>query len=152
MLYDIVTSRALGEPAALSLLDVGTGTGILAVLASLLGVPSITAIDVDATSVEMAKRNIVLNRRENIPVYRSGIEEFATPRRFDIVTANLLYGIIADNIDRLTALVKPGGLMIASGLSTRWEREAEELFAGRGLAVERKSKLEEWLAYVLKAG
>ena len=85
-------------------------------------------------------------------VSRSGIEEYLPGKRFDIVAANLLYGIIADNIDRLVALVKPGGLMIASGLSIRWEKEIEALFARKGLPVEKKSRLEEWLAYLLRVG
>jgi ribosomal protein L11 methyltransferase len=152
MLYDLLTSRALGEPGTLDLLDVGTGTGILSILAALLGAGRVEAIDLDETSVEMARGNIALNKCANVAVSRCSIEEYRSPKRFDIVAANLLYGIIAENIDRLISLVRPGGLMIASGLSTRWEKEVEELFARKGLTVAKKSVLEEWIAYLLKAG
>ncbi len=152
MLYDILKSRAPGSPDPPDMLDVGTGTGILSILAELLGAGSIEAIDLDETSVEMARKNIALNKCRRVSVSRSGIEEYLPGKRFDIVAANLLYGIIADNIDRLVALVKPGGLMIASGLSIRWEKEIESLFARKGLPVEKKSRLEEWLAYLLRVG
>lgn len=152
ILYGLLSSRALGDPGALELLDVGTGTGILSILAALLGAGRVEAIDLDGTSVEMARRNIALNKCANITVGLCGIEEYRTPKQFDIVAANLLYGIIADNIDRLISLMKPGGMMIASGLSTRWEKEVETLFTRKGLAVVEKTVLEEWIAYLLKEG
>lgn len=152
MLYGILSTRALGDPASLEMLDVGTGTGILSILASLLGAGAIESIDLGEISVDMAKRNIALNGCPRVTVRRCGIEEYRTGKRFDIVAANLLYGIIADNIDLLISLVKPRGVMIASGLSTRWEREVDELFARKGLSVEKKTVLEEWIAYLLKTG
>lgn len=150
MLYDVISSRDLGDPGTLELLDVGTGTGILSILAALIGVGFIEAIDLDETSVNMALRNIALNKCGNITVSHCGIEDYRSPGRFDIVAANLLYGIIADNIDGLIGHMKPGGRMIASGLSIRWEKEIEALFSRKGLATVKKSKREDWIAYLLK--
>ncbi len=149
MLYDLMASRAPGPPESLAVLDVGTGSGILAILAAKLGADTVEAIDLEETAVNMARKNLALNGYANVAVTHCGIEKYPIERRFDIVAANLLYGIIADNIDRLVSLIKPGGVMMASGLSTRWERDAERLFAHKGLSMKKKSVLEDWTAYLL---
>jgi ribosomal protein L11 methyltransferase len=150
MLYDMLRHRMGGSLAAQSMLDVGTGTGILCILAARLGLQDINAVDVDKTSVEMAGKNFELNDCGFIRLKQCGIEDFSASETFGIVTANLLSGIITDNIDRLIALMKPDGALLVSGISTRWEAEMEELFTHKRLAVEEKRKLEDWLAYRLK--
>ncbi len=89
------------------MLDAGTGTGILCILAARLGLHNIDAIDIDETSVEMAQKNFILNDCGYIRLKRSGIEDFKARAPYDIVTANLLSGIITENIDLLKALMKP---------------------------------------------
>ena len=95
-------------------LDMGCGTGILAILASRLGADSIVAIDYDPVCYESAIENSHLNNIHNI-LPLCGSKEVIPEQKFDIILANINRNILLDQIDRYSAVLSPGGLIFFSG-------------------------------------
>ncbi|MEJ7694970.1 50S ribosomal protein L11 methyltransferase [Daejeonella sp.] len=95
-------------------LDMGCGTGILAILASKMGASEITAIDYEQICFESTIENSTLNKVNNIsPLY--GSKEVIPEETFDIVVANINRNILLDHIDRYTEVLSPGGIIFFSG-------------------------------------
>lgn len=99
-----------------TVLDFGTGTGVLAILAEMKGADSVLAIDNDEWSIANAKENIHFNLQKNIVVEQaSAIPENKT---FDLVIANINLNVISENIIAIANATKPGGEIILSGFLT----------------------------------
>jgi ribosomal protein L11 methyltransferase len=102
-------------PAAPSLLDLGTGSGILAMAAALLGAGRILALDIDPDAVVVAQENLQLNALED------SVECGTTPlesltERFDIILANILAEELVRLAPYLAERLNPGGSLILSGI------------------------------------
>lgn len=96
------------------LLDFGTGTGILAILAEQLGATEITAIDNDDWSIENALENIAVNKCRAIRLSKAGnLKELGL---FDVILANISRHVILANLLDLKQHLAPGGVLILSGL------------------------------------
>ncbi|MCM8775242.1 MAG: 50S ribosomal protein L11 methyltransferase, partial [Candidatus Omnitrophica bacterium] len=104
-----------------SFLDVGIGTGILAITASKLGARRIFGIDHDKGSIKVAKENLVRNGIRNACVRYGDITATRLPfmRRFDLVAANLLSRTLIDSRSRIVLRVKKKGYLIVSGIARR---------------------------------
>jgi ribosomal protein L11 methyltransferase len=101
-----------------TVLDVGTGTGILAIAAHKLGAARVTAVDIDKAACEEAKRNLAINGIEGeIVVTEGGIG--SVDGRFDIIAANLRTPVLVGLMDELTGKLNPGGFAILSGIMER---------------------------------
>lgn len=94
-------------------LDFGTGTGILAILAAKMGALDIVAIDNDEHSIENAKENIQVNDIENILVKQQ--DSIANAGTYEIILANINLNIIMLNIEMMYGRLIAGGVMILSG-------------------------------------
>jgi ribosomal protein L11 methyltransferase len=108
------------------MLDVGTGSGILAICASKLGAEFCAACDIDPIAVRTEKENAQLNGCENIDCFVSDLLSDVTlkdGRAYDIVTANIVADIIIKMSPEIGDFVKMNGLVITSGVIC--EREAE---------------------------
>ncbi len=132
----------------ISLLDAGTGSGILAILAHQMGVQTIDAFDLCPESVIRAQHNLELNGCQ-IKVVQADISGYQSDKQYDIITANLLHNIIRDNIQAICRLLKPGGTLIASGIIDQWHDELSACFKRAGLKIIRRSRLEGWNSYTL---
>jgi ribosomal protein L11 methyltransferase len=95
-------------------LDVGTGTGILAVLASKLGATYISAFDIDEWSVENTIENVALNNAPNIAV-RLGTIENEPQEKYDIVLANINRNILLQQIPAYATFMAAGASLVISG-------------------------------------
>jgi ribosomal protein L11 methyltransferase len=106
-------------------LDVGTGSGILAIAMQLLGVGEVTAIDIDPVALENARENAVLNHvGEHV---RLSLVPIASLRRhFDLITANILSSTLIEMAPRLLHRLAPEGRLILAGILNR---EAESVIA-----------------------
>ncbi len=104
-----------------SVLDFGTGTGILAILAEKLGAKNITAIDNDDWSIENAKENFEKNNCEKITLIKD--DSVSAKENFDIILANINKHIILENIDQLQAALLPNGCLLLSGLLAEDEKD-----------------------------
>jgi ribosomal protein L11 methyltransferase len=94
----------------MAVLDVGTGSGILAEAAELLGAGRVFACDLDADAVEVAKERIALCFVGSAPAVRPGVA--------DLVTANISPEAIVELAGELTRCLRPGGMLLASGFET----------------------------------
>jgi ribosomal protein L11 methyltransferase len=132
-----------------TMIDVGTGSGVLAIAAAKLGTAFVAAIDVDPDAVENARENIALNGVGAI--VEAHIEDFSSSSRTpgDVVTANLTGSLLARGGDALGRLVKPAGELIVSGFNIEERRMVEEAFAYR-FAVAEAAEEDDWWAYVLR--
>jgi ribosomal protein L11 methyltransferase len=96
-------------------LDFGTGTGVLAILAGKLGAASVLAIDNDEWSYENTLENVAANNARGIEV-RKGSLEAAESRKFDIILANINRHILLQYMQEMHALLENGGVLIMSGI------------------------------------
>jgi ribosomal protein L11 methyltransferase len=95
-------------------LDMGCGTGILAIMASKLGAQTITAIDYDPVCYESTIENAKLNGIENITAL-CGSKEVIPVEKFDTILANINRNILTDQMGRYSEVLKPGGELYLSG-------------------------------------
>lgn len=121
--------------AGVSLLDIGTGSGILAVSALLLGAGRAVGVDIDEVAVRVAKENAAANGVSDCSEFIAGDLAEKVNGKFDIITAN----IVADVIIRLTPdlgrFLAPDGVFIASGIIDARENDVTEALKSVGLTV-----------------
>jgi len=132
-----------------SLLDVGTGTGILAIAAALLRPGAhVVAIDVDPLAVEIARENAVINGVGGIELRACGPE--AVEGDFEVVLANLTADVILAVRDALVARTRPGGHLVLSGVLSEQVDDVSRELRAAGLEIEAHSAAEEWVAIVAR--
>ena len=105
--------RAMVKP--MSVVDVGTGSGILAIAASKLGATNVLATDISDESMTAAKQNSALNNLTNIKVQKTSLLA-GVEGKFDIIVANILAEILLDLIPQMDAHLNKDGQVIFSGI------------------------------------
>ena len=105
---------AVAERQVRSALDVGTGSGVLAMALARLGVPRVVALDLDSRVLPLARENLVRNGAGAVMLAAG--TAVAVRGRFDLVVANLLADVLIDEAPVLAATVAPGGRLIVSGI------------------------------------
>jgi len=105
---------ALSSAVVRSALDVGTGSGVLALALARLGVPRVVALDNDPTALPLARATLHHNRAPRVAIVAGTVA--ALRARFDLVVANLLADALVAEATALRARVAPGGRLIVSGL------------------------------------
>jgi ribosomal protein L11 methyltransferase len=128
--------------------DVGTGTGILAVAAARLGARTVTAIDIDPEAVDSARLHAGLNGIEVRLVRGDGAAALAA-RRFDIVLANLSAPLLVEKRDEIARLCAPGAHLIVAGFLGDDLPAIAGAYAGLGAADTRTDG--EWAALLVEA-
>lgn len=98
------------------LLDLGTGTGILALAGKALGARKVEGCDYDAAAVKIARKNAELNRLPGIQFFQRDVTKWQPTRAFDLVLANIFYDVLTDSFPKIAAATKPGGMVIVSGI------------------------------------
>jgi len=132
-----------------SLLDVGTGTAILAMLASHEGVKRILGLEIDPEARRVARENIVLNKLTNIEISDKPLEE--TGEKFDFVVANIIDGVLIQLKDALLRTLKPGGHIFLTGILTERDNHFFTNFIEKSnLKVVRRIEKDEWVGYWLQ--
>ena len=112
-------------------LDLGTGSGVLAIAAARLGGGQVEAVDVDDDALAAARENLALNGVEDRVRLRAADLRSASIAPADVVIANLTGTLLARQAAGIAALVLPGGSFIASGLLTGETSMVLEAYAGR---------------------
>jgi ribosomal protein L11 methyltransferase len=111
-------------------LDIGTGSGILAIGAAKLGFRYVTAIDIDPMAIDAAVRNAEENSLSNIVIKEGDIS--AVEGTFDLIVANLLSGILVDIAPEIVSRLNPGGKAILSGMLAGQESDVIKAFEKAG--------------------
>lgn len=133
-----------------SVLDVGTGSGVLAVVAALAGAGRVVGLDVDPASAEVVAANSARNDVGAVVhvEHRPLAALVADGTRFDVVLANLLAPVVVDLATDLVAALTPGGTLVVSGLlADRWAEATDHL---DGLVVEEVATDDGWAAVTLR--
>lgn len=103
------------EMTGKSVLDMGTGTGVLAILSAMVGATNVVGVEIDPPAYENAVANAQLNGHPEIDLRLGGAETVAESNSFDFVLANINRNIITADIDRYASALKVGGEMMLSG-------------------------------------
>lgn len=148
---ELLESVMEGGPllAVPSLLDLGTGSGILAMAASLLGAGRILALDIDPDAVEVARENLVLNdMSDRVECGTSPLESLT--ERFDIILANILAEELVRLAPYLTERLHSGGSLILSGILAEKEQLVRQGFAAQPLKYIQTARAGEWVAMLYR--
>lgn len=133
-------------------LDLGTGSGILAIAASKLGAKSVNAYDIDPVAVRVAGENVKDNNIENIVCGSSDLFAGVEEKTYDLICANIVADIIIRMLPDVKKYLKPNGILITSGIID--ERADEVLQASKTTPLIHLETKEEknWCAMVFKMG
>ncbi|HIW32523.1 MAG TPA: 50S ribosomal protein L11 methyltransferase [Candidatus Paenibacillus intestinavium] len=143
------------------MIDVGTGSGVLAIGALKLGVKNVLALDLDPVAVSSAIENISLNNLSDraevklsdllgVLESKDNTDELTVKLPVDLVVANILAEIIMLFVDDVFAALKPGGTYIASGIWKNKEELVEQGLIAAGFEIADKHRDEDWLAFVAR--
>jgi ribosomal protein L11 methyltransferase len=129
-------------------LDVGTGTGILAICASKLGFRDVVGVDIDPLAVDAAPRNVSLNHLDNVLIREGGIT--AAEGTFDFIAANLLSEIILSIVPDISARLKDSGVALLSGIMVGQEGPIIASMEQAGLKCVETVVSDIWISLVFK--
>ncbi|MDP2304654.1 MAG: 50S ribosomal protein L11 methyltransferase [Pseudomonadota bacterium] len=133
-------AAAPGGPAPSSVLDVGTGTGILALVAARLGATRVVAQDIDPLSLWAARRHVEDNGASAV----IDVVEVLPAGTFDLVVANLYFAPLLALIPAMAARVAPGGELVVSGFGVDARGRVEAVVVAAGLVVREAKEREGW--------
>jgi ribosomal protein L11 methyltransferase len=143
----------------MDVLDLGTGSGVLAIAAARQGAASVLALDIDDLAVAAARENVAINgveyvvhvERGSLDVVLSSTD--AERRRYDLILVNILARVICDLMGQgLAAVLKPGGVLIGSGIIDTQEPEVQAALRKAGIAVTGRHVERDWVTLVGRKG
>ena len=132
------------------LLDIGTGSGILAVASCLLGCKSADGVDIDELAVETAKKNAKLNGVETKTRFFAGDLADKADGKYDIVCANIVADVVMRLFNNVADFMTDDGYLVVSGIIDIRADEVEKSAVFHGFKIADSKVLEEWHAYLLK--
>jgi ribosomal protein L11 methyltransferase len=130
------------------LLDLGTGTGVLAIAGQKLGARSVSATDNDPHAVRIAKANAARNGAGKISVQKSDVLHWKPRRQWDCVTANIFSAILEKAWPAIAQAMKPDGVVLISGLLRTQAKECLGAARGAGIHFEKILKRGKWVTAV----
>lgn len=129
-----------------SVIDVGTGSGILGIGAALLGAENVLAIDIDPTAVKVARENVEHNNLSGKITVLEGDLLKKTNALCDICVANIIADVICFFAEPLTAHIRSGGKFICSGIILERENDVVQALMNAGYEIIRTERKGEWVA------
>ena len=133
-----------------SMLDVGSGSGILSISAVLLGCSNAVGVDIDAMAVKVAEQNAVLNNVTDKTQFVCGDLVEKISGKYDIVCANIVADIIISLCDNVTDFMADKGLFICSGIIDTRESDVLQKLDKVGLKVAERFESGGWVALVCR--
>jgi ribosomal protein L11 methyltransferase len=144
-LNEIVRRRQAGVPQGF--LDIGTGSGILAITAAKLGYSPVEAFDIDPEAIRVANANARKNRvagKINFEVRDLTARPGAGAGRYAVVCANLISDLIIDKCSLMLERLAPGGFFITAGILAAEFDNVHKVLTAKGLRMIRTKKEKEW--------
>lgn len=132
-----------------TVLDIGTGSGILAIAANLLGAKSAIGVDIDAQSVKTAVQNAEINGVSDKTEFTVGDLADKISGKYDIVCANIVADVVMRLFDNVADYMKDDGILIVSGIIDIRADEVEKSATEHGFKIEKSLTREEWHCYIL---
>lgn len=136
-----------------SIIDVGTGSGILMVAAEKLGASEVWGVDIDSDAVEVAKDNLELNKvdSDKSKLFVGNLLEVVKDKKFDVVVANILADVILVLLKDISRVVNKDCLVILSGIIKDKKSQVLKDAAKYNLQLLEEKEDKEWVSLVLKA-
>ena len=128
-------------------LDLGTGTGLLAIAASKLGYRDILAVDTDPLATEATGMNVKLNGADNVEIRQGSINE--AKGDFDCIAANIISGVLVDLAPALATRIRPTGIAILSGILSEQAGEVVDAMGKAGLKLQEEFPDGKWRSLVV---
>ena len=141
MLQFVLKNDLVGK----SVLDMGCGTGVLAILAAMKGASSVDAIDIDHWSYLNALENVKLNHREDIRIVEGDVTKLE-PVKYDIILANINRNALLEDIPTYVEHLKKGGILITSGFYRADLPLISEKCASCGLSFQENLENNDWVS------
>jgi ribosomal protein L11 methyltransferase len=150
MLLRQLTRRA--DWAKTTVLDLGTGSGVLALAARLFGARKIVATDFDPEAVRTARQNEALNfAQSSIRWQRGDVKKLRSKTRYDLVLANLFSGILEEAAPQIAGCVAPGGELWLSGILDSQQHGVIAAYRRQGLRLSQARRRGKWVLLMLHA-
>ncbi|QED48693.1 50S ribosomal protein L11 methyltransferase [Cytobacillus dafuensis] len=131
-----------------SIIDVGTGSGVLSIAAAMLGAEKVTALDLDEVAVNSARENIELNKVHHVVSVAQNNLLDGVKDEVDIVVANILAEVILKFTDDVASVVKKSGYFIASGIIQQKKQDVKDAMTEAGFIIEETIQMEDWVAII----
>lgn len=129
-------------------LDLGTGSGILAIAAAKLGASYVLALDIDQDAVSNARENVKRNRAQKIIDLKLGTLSSKIPDdSFDLIVANLTKTQIVKFFEGMSRVLEKGGIFILSGIQTEEKKEMEEFFLSKKVLLKETLSEKGWVCF-----
>jgi ribosomal protein L11 methyltransferase len=144
----VLMEKYCGKTEKGSFLDLGTGTGLLAIAASKLGYKQVVAVDTDPLSMEAARKNLKLNNVINFQLLEGSMAE--APGTFDCITANIISGVLILLAQEISSRLKPSGIAILSGILGDQMDEVIRTYEQTGLKFIERFPDDKWVSLVLR--
>jgi ribosomal protein L11 methyltransferase len=144
----VLLEKYAPQPARESFLDLGTGTGILAIAAKKLGYQRVVGIDTDSLTIQAARENIVINQVPDVEIKEGSIYELH--EAFDIIAANLISGVLVLLAPGLFQRMNPGGIAILSGILNGQEDEVIQAMEQANLKLRQTYRDGKWTSLVVE--
>ena len=133
-----------------SVLDVGTGSGVLSIASKLLGARQVTAFDIDEMATRVAKENIALNPTIGaIDVYENNLL-VGVDHKSDLIVANILAEILVQMPEDAYRNLNDNGTLILSGIIESKAKEVQEAYEKAGFTLVERMAMKEWNCFVMK--
>ena len=136
----------------MKVLDIGTGSGILAIAAAKMGAGFILGVDIDPVAVSVAEANVAANLLQNLVKIRLGSMENLPPSSFHLVLINISAEVIAGLAESLVAILAPEGIVVGAGIIEKKEAEVEEKLSSSGLHILERMQDRDWVTLVMRKG
>ncbi|MBY6035431.1 50S ribosomal protein L11 methyltransferase [Fictibacillus nanhaiensis] len=131
-----------------TVIDVGTGSGVLSIASALLGAKKVDAYDLDEVAVNSAQLNVKLNKvHDKVAVDQNDLLK-GIQGPVDLIAGNLLAEIILLFVEDASSVLKPGGYFITSGIIQGKKREVKEKLEHQGFTIIEVIEMEDWVAIV----
>lgn len=129
-------------------LDIGTGTGILAIAAAKLGFKDIVAVDTDPLAYDAAKRNVELNKIRNVEIKLGDIS--GAEGKFDFISANLISETLISIAYEIKSRLDANGIVVLSGMLIGQEEDVINAMAEQGLHLVEKFNDGKWVTLIVR--
>jgi ribosomal protein L11 methyltransferase len=130
-----------------AVLDLGTGSGILAIAARMLGAGAVFACDIDPVAAEVAKENVERNAEPEVWTMCGSIDA-VSDESVDLILGNLTAEVIIEVFDDIHRVLRPNGITILSGILNTQREDIHELLERFGHVIYEEATRGEWLAVV----
>jgi ribosomal protein L11 methyltransferase len=130
--------------AGLRVMDAGTGTGILAIMADKRGAAFVDAFDTDDWSIENSTENIQLNQSTNVRIRKGTVSTLFFEEPFDLILANINKNVLVEEMPKYAAQLKPAGLLLISGFYVADVPDLEKVAQFHGLIRQSTDERDNW--------